>query len=102
MASIAQARVAISHFHAAGGMQRGDNPARHPVVAEAVNWVREVLRLPRRVRVEWPESPGTAHKCAALDLAIIGLLADAGDGGHSARHDLASVSRGNAATCLNT
>ena len=99
MASIAQAHVAISHFHAAAGMQKGDNPARHPVVAEAVNGVREVLPFPRRGRVESPE---TAHKRAALDLAIIGVLADTGDGGHSARHDLPSVSRGNAATCLNT
>ena len=69
MASIAQTRVAISHFHAAAGMQKGDNPARHPVVAEAVNSVREVLRLPRRGREEWPESPETADKRAALNLA---------------------------------
>ena len=73
MATIEQARAAISHFHAAAGMQKGDNPARHPVVAEAVRgWrnrapaprqadaltadglarAREVLRLPRRGRGE--------------------------------------------------
>ena len=31
-----QARAAISHFHAAVGMQRADNPARQPAVTEAV------------------------------------------------------------------
>ena len=36
IATIEQARAAISHFHAAAGMQKSDNPARHPVVAEAV------------------------------------------------------------------
>ena len=76
MAFIEQARAAISHFHAAAGMQKGDNPAGHPVAAEVVRgWrnrapapkhpaprhtdaltsdalalVREVLRLPRRSR----------------------------------------------------
>jgi len=97
MASIEQARAAISHFHAAAGMQKSDNPARHPVVAEAMKgWrnrapaprqadaltsdalarVREVLRLPRRGRRL--ESPETAHRRAAVDLAIIGVLADGG------------------------
>ena len=75
-------------------MQKSDNPARHPVVAEAVRgWrnrapaprqadaltrVREVLRLPRRGRGGRMESAETAHKRAALDLAIIGVLADGG------------------------
>ena len=45
MASIAQARVAISHFHAAAGMQKGDNPA-------AIRW--------------WPRpSTGSARFCAS-------------------------------------
>ena len=99
IASVQQARSAISHFHAAAGMQKGDNPARHPVVAEAVKgWrnrapaprqadaltsdaltrVREVLRLPRRGRGGRMESAETAHRRAALDLAIIGALADGG------------------------
>ena len=52
--------------------------------------------------MQWPESAETAHKPATFDLAIIGVLADAGGGGLSARHDLPSVSRGNAATGLNT
>ena len=99
MASISQARAAISHFHAAAGIQKGDNPTRHPVVAEAMKgWrnrapaprqadaltadalarVREVLRLPRRGRGGRVESPETAQRRAALDLAIIGVLADGG------------------------
>ena len=99
LATIAQARAAISHFHTAAGMQKNDNPARHPVVAEAVRgWrnrapaprqsdaltadalarVREVLRLPRRGRGGRLESPDTAQRRAALDLAIIGVLADGG------------------------
>ena len=98
MATIEQARAAISHFHAAG-MQKSDNPSRHPVVAEAMRgWrnqapasrqadaltaeaparVREVLRLPRRGRGGRMESPETAQRRAALDLAIIGVLADGG------------------------
>ena len=99
MATIEQARAALSHFRAVAGMQKADNPARHPVVAEAVRgWrnrapsprqsdaltsdalarVREVLRLPRRGRGRRMESPETAHKRAALDPAIIGVLADGG------------------------
>ena len=99
MATIEQARAAISHFHAAAGIQKGDNPARHTVVAEAMKgWrnqapaprqadaltaealtrVREVLRLPRRGRGGRMESAKTAQRRAALDLAIIGVLADGG------------------------
>ena len=94
MATIEQARAAISHFHAAAGMQKGDNPARHPVVAEAVRgWrnrapaprqadglarAREVLRLLRRGRGGRLESPETPHKRAALNLAIIGVMSDGG------------------------
>ena len=98
IATVQQARSAISHFHAAG-MQKADNPARHSVVAEAVKgWrnrapaprqaaaitadalarVREVLRLPRRGRGGRMESAKTAQRRAALDLAIIGVLADGG------------------------
>ena len=33
IATIAQARAAISHAHAAQGIPKGDNPARHPAVA---------------------------------------------------------------------
>ena len=66
LSTIELARAAISHYHAAAGMQKSDNPARHPMVAEAATgWrnrapaprqadalarVREVLRLPRRGR----------------------------------------------------
>ena len=99
IATIEQARAAISHFHAAAGMQKSDNPTRHPVVAEAVRgWrnrapaprqadaltsdaltrVREVLRLPRRGRGGRMESAETAHRRADLDLTIIGVLADGG------------------------
>ena len=99
IATVQQARSAISHFHAAAGMQKGDNPALHPVVSEAVKgWrnrapaprqagaltadalarVREVLRLPKRSRGGRMESADTARRRAALDLAIIGVLADGG------------------------
>ena len=99
IATVQQARSAISHFHAAAGIQKGDNPALHPVVSEAVKgWrnrapaprqagaltadalarVREVLRLPKRGRGGRMESADTARRRAALDLAIIGVLADGG------------------------
>ena len=47
MATIEQARAAVSHFHAVAGMQRSDNPARHPVVAEAVRGWRNRAPAPR-------------------------------------------------------
>ena len=99
MASIEKARAAISHFHAAAGMQKGDNPARRSLMAETVRgWrnrataprqadaltadvlarVREVLRIPRRGRGGRLESSETAQRRASLDLAIIGVLADGG------------------------
>ena len=99
IATVQQTRSAISHFHAAAGMGKGDNPALHPVVSEAVKgWrnrapaprqaaaltadalarVHEVLRLPRRGRGGRMESADTARRRAALDLAIIGVLADGG------------------------
>ena len=99
LATVQQVRSAISHHHTTAGVQKADNPALHPVVAEALkgwrNWapaprqagaltadalarVREVLRLPRRGRGGHMESLETAHRRAALDLAIIGVLADGG------------------------
>ena len=94
IATVQQTRSAISHFHAAAGMRKGDNPALHPVVTEAVKgWrnrapaprqaaaltadalarVREVLRLPRRGRGGRMESAKTAQRRAALDLADGGI-----------------------------
>ena len=102
MASIEQARGAISHFHAAAGMQKADNPTRHPVVAEALRSrrnrapaprqvdvltdgtlarVREVLRALRRGRGARLESAETAKRRAALGPAVIGVLAMAASGG---------------------
>ena len=99
LATVQQVRSAISHHHTTAGVQKADNPALHPVVAEALKgWrnrspaprqagaltadvlarVREVLRLPRRGRGGRMESAETAHRRAALDLAIIGVLADGG------------------------
>ena len=99
IASIEKARAALSHFHAAAGLEKGENPARHPVVAEALRgWrnrapaprqadaltvdalarVRETLRLPIRGRCGRMESSETAGRRSALDLSIIGTLADGG------------------------
>ena len=99
LATVQQVRSAISHHHGTTGVQKAENPTLHPVVAEAVKgWrnrapaprqagaltadvlarVREVLRLPRRGRGGRMESAETAHRRAALDLAIIGVLADGG------------------------
>ncbi len=101
IATVQRARSVISHFHAAAGVQEGDNPALHPVVSEAVKgWrnralvprqsgaltadalarVREVLRLPKRGCGGRMESADTARRRTALDLAIIGVLADGGLG----------------------
>ena len=59
MATIEQARAAISHAHAAAGIAKADNPARHPVVAETIKVssvaaARKVTSgpsLPRRSRM---------------------------------------------------
>ena len=45
---------------------------------DALARVREVLRLPKRGRGRPMESADTARRRAALDLAIIGVLADGG------------------------
>ena len=99
LATINQAQAAISHAHAAAGMQQGDNPARHPVVAETIKgWrntapaprqvdaltalalarIRETARLPRHGRGGNMESPETAHARGATGLAIIGVMSDGG------------------------
>ena len=99
IASVDQARAAISHFHAAAGIQKPDNPARHPAVAEAIKgWrnrapapaqadaltnealarIREILRVPRRGRGGKMETPEGARRRGAMDLAIIGVLAGGG------------------------
>ena len=48
MATIALARAAISHAHAAEGTAKGDNPARHPVVAETVKGWRNQAPAPKQ------------------------------------------------------
>ena len=99
LATISQARAAISHAHAAAGISQNENPARHPVVAEMVKgWrntspapaqvdaltalalarVRETARLPRRGRGGRRESAETAQARGAVDLAIIGVMSDGG------------------------
>ena len=99
IASIAQARDAISHAHAAQGIPKGDNPARHPIVAETIKgWrnqalaprqvdaltadalarIRETARLPRRGRGSRTETTAMAQARGTVDLAIIGVMADAG------------------------
>ena len=99
LATISQARAAISHAHAAAGISQNENPARHPVVAEMVKgWrntspapaqvdaltalalarVRETARLPRRGRGGNLESPETAQARGAVDLAIVGVMSDGG------------------------
>ena len=99
LATINQARAAISHAHAAQGIPKADNPARHPVVAEAIKgWrnqapeaaqvdaltalalarIRETARLPRRGRGGRTESATMAQARGAVDLAIIGVMADGG------------------------
>ena len=55
------------------GSQAGRCPHRH-----ALARVRKVLRLPKRSRGGRMESADTARRRAALDLAIIGVLADGG------------------------
>ena len=99
IATIAQARAAISHAHAAQGIPMGDNPARHPVVAETMKaWrnqapapkqadalttdalahIRETARLPTPGHGGRMESAAVAQAWGAIDLAIVGVMADGG------------------------
>ena len=99
IATISQARAAISHAHAAEGISQTENPARHPVVAETMKgWrnqapapqqaealtaealarIRETARLPRRGRGGSMESAAGAQARGAIDLAIIGVMSDGG------------------------
>ncbi len=48
IATIAQARAAIPHAHAAQGIPKGDNPARHPVVAEVLKGWRNQAPAPKQ------------------------------------------------------
>ena len=85
--------------HAAQGIPKGDNPARHPAVAEvlkgwrnqapapkqadalttdALTRIRETARLPRRGRDSRTETTAMAQARGTVDLAIIGVMADAG------------------------
>ena len=48
MATIELARAAISHAHAAEGIAKGDNPARHPVVAEMIKGWRNQAPAPKQ------------------------------------------------------
>ena len=99
LATISQARAAISHVHAAAGISQNENPARHPVVAETIKgWrnqapspaqvdaltapalarIRETARLPRRGRGGNMEYPETEQARGTVDLAIVGVMSDGG------------------------
>ena len=60
LATINQARVAISHAHAAEGVSQNENPARHPVVAEMIKGWRNQAPAPAQVEAltaqPWPGS----------------------------------------------
>ena len=47
-ATIAQARAAISYAHATQGIPKGDNPARHPAVAEVLKGWRNQAPAPKQ------------------------------------------------------
>ena len=60
MATIALARAAISHTHAAEGIAKGDNPARHPEKEELVP--------------PWPATPGELALCILLFILFFALI----------------------------
>ena len=68
MATIEQARAAISHAHAhaAEGTAKGDNPARHPVVAEAVKGWRNQAPAPRQASALIAEALARIRETAQL------------------------------------
>ena len=66
MATIEQARAAISHAHAAEGTAKGDNPARHPVVAETVKGWRNQAPAPRQASALIAEALARIRETAQL------------------------------------
>ena len=66
MATIEQARAAISHAHAAGGTAKGDNPARHPVVAETVKGWRNQAPAPKQASALIAEALARIRETAQL------------------------------------
>ena len=62
MATIALARAAISHAHVAEGTAKGDNPARHPVVAEVVKGWRNQAPAPKQADTPSPPRPWHASR----------------------------------------
>ena len=65
-ATIEQARAAISHAHAVRGIPKGDNPARHPVVAEAVKGWRNQAPAPRQASALIAEALARIRETAQL------------------------------------
>ena len=66
MATIEQARAAISHAHAAEGTAKGDNPARHPVVAETVKGWRNQAPAPKQASALIAEALARIRETAQL------------------------------------
>ena len=88
MATIEQARAAISHAHAAEGTAKGDNPARHPVVAEAVKGWRNQAAAPRQGRRADRRCPGPGPRdCPAAPAWTRGAHGVGGLGEDFSRHN---------------
>ena len=66
MATIEQARAAISHAHAAERTAKGDNPARHPVVAETVKGWRNQAPAPKQAGTLTSEALARIQETAQL------------------------------------
>ena len=66
MATIELARAAISHAHAAEGTAKGDNPARHPVVAETVKGWRNQAPAPKQASALIAEALARIRETAQL------------------------------------
>ena len=66
MATIEQARAAISHAHAEAGMAQADNPARHPVVAETIEGWRDQVPAPRQADALTSDAQARVRETARL------------------------------------
>ena len=66
IATIAQARAAISHAHAVRGIPKGDNPARHPVVAEVLKGWRNQAPAPKQASALIAEALARVRETAQL------------------------------------
>ena len=87
IASIEKARAAISHFHAAAGMQKGDNLACHPTVVEAVKGWRNRAPVSRQANALTTEALNQSQGGMCISRVVSGMAGQFVDDGANTQWD---------------